>query len=89
MQTKNNKDYTARGGGSCESCEFYVYDEYTDSYTCSMNLDEDEFLEVERIPLNKAVDMVINGEIRDGKTQTLVLKVAEMQRRGIIGGGTK
>lgn len=55
----------------------------------AMNLDEDEFLEVERIPLNKAVDMVINGEIRDGKTQTLVLKVAEMQRRGIIGGGTK
>ena len=27
---------------SCESCEFYEYDEYTDSYFCKMNLDEDE-----------------------------------------------
>ena len=52
-----------------------------------IHLDEDEFLEVERIPLNKAVDMVMNNEIRDGKTQTLIMRVAEMQRRGIIGGG--
>ncbi len=51
-----------------------------------IHLDEDEFLEVERIPLNKAVDMVMNNEIRDGKTQTLIMRVAEMQRRGIIGG---
>ena len=29
---------------SCESCEFYDYDEYTDSYTCSINLDEDEMV---------------------------------------------
>lgn len=50
-----------------------------------MHLDEDEFLEVEKIPLEKAVDMVLSGEIRDGKTQTLVLRVAEMKRRGIIG----
>ena len=46
--------------------------------------DEDEFLEVERIPVDKAVDMVMRGEIPDGKTQTLVLRVAEMIRRGII-----
>lgn len=52
-----------------------------------MHLDDDEFLEVERIPLSKAVDMVLNGEIPDGKTQALVMRVAEMQRRGIIGGG--
>lgn len=50
-----------------------------------MNLDEDEFLEVEKIPLDKAVDMVMNGEIRDGKTQALVMRVAEMKRRGSIG----
>ena len=30
---------------SCESCEFYDYDEYTDSYTCSINLDEDEMID--------------------------------------------
>lgn len=53
----------------------------------SMNPDEDEFLEVEKIHIDKAVEMVLNGEIPDGKTQTLVLRVAEMLRRGIIDGG--
>ena len=47
--------------------------------------DEGEYLEVEKIPLEKAVDMVLNGEIRDGKTQALVMRVAEMKRRGILG----
>ena len=36
--------------------------------------DEDEFLEVEKIPLNTLVDMVMNGEIRDSKTQVALLK---------------
>ena len=35
--------------------------------------DEDEFLEVIRIPLKKMVDMVLSGEIEDGKTQSAVL----------------
>lgn len=34
--------YTKRRASDCESCEFYEYDEYTDTYTCNMNLDEDE-----------------------------------------------
>lgn len=38
-------------------------------------LDEDEFLEVERIPLRKAVEMVLANEVPDSKTQTAVLKV--------------
>lgn len=50
----------------------------------SMNPDEDEFLEVEKIQLEKAVEMVINNEIRDGKTIALIMKVAEMKRRGMI-----
>ncbi len=29
---------------NCESCEFYDYDEYTDTYCCQMDLDEDEML---------------------------------------------
>lgn len=37
--------------------------------------DDDEFLAVERIPLEKAVEMVLSGEIKDAKTQTAVLKV--------------
>ena len=37
--------------------------------------DDDEFLEVEKIPLEKAVEMVISGEIKDAKTQTAILKL--------------
>lgn len=37
--------------------------------------DEDEFLEVEKIPLEEAARMVLEGEIPDAKTQAAVLKV--------------
>ncbi len=40
--------------------------------------DEDEFLECERIPLNRAVEMVLQNEITDAKTQVAVLKVAAL-----------
>ncbi len=42
----------------------------------AQNLDEDEFLDVIKIPLNRAIEMIINNEIRDGKTQAAVLKLA-------------
>lgn len=35
---KNSKN----GGGSCESCEFYDYDEYLDVYYCKVDLDQDD-----------------------------------------------
>ncbi len=38
------------------------------------NLDEDEFINLERIPLEKAAEMVMNNEIPDGKTQAAILK---------------
>ena len=41
--------------------------------------DEDEFLELCRIPLSEMVTMVLNGEIPDGKTQAAVLRVAAMR----------
>ena len=47
------------------------------------HLDEDEFLNVEKIPLDKAVEMVLNNEIRDSKTQTLVLKVKMLHDKGL------
>lgn len=40
----------------------------------SQHLDEGEFLELVRIPLREAVDMVMRGEITDGKTQIALLK---------------
>ena len=43
--------------------------------------DDDEFLEVHRIPLSTMVEMVMRGEITDGKTQVAVLKVNEILRR--------
>jgi len=43
-----------------------------------MDLDEDEFLCVEKIPLDTLVGMIVRGEIADGKTQAAVLKVAHI-----------
>ena len=43
-----------------------------------MHLDEDEFLSVHKIPMSELVEMVMNGEIRDGKTQIAILKAARI-----------
>ncbi|MGN0622008.1 MAG: NUDIX domain-containing protein [Porcipelethomonas sp.] len=40
----------------------------------AQKLDEDEFLDVEKVPLDKAVQMVMDGEITDSKTQIGILK---------------
>lgn len=48
-----------------------------------VNPDDDEFLDVEKIPLDKAVEMVLSNEIRDGKTQTAVLKVKCLRDAGL------
>ena len=37
--------YGYKPKASCDSCEFYEYDELTDSYGCNLNLDEDEMVE--------------------------------------------
>ncbi|MFI3166993.1 MAG: NUDIX hydrolase [Bacillota bacterium] len=41
-----------------------------------LHLDEDEFLNVEKYPLETAIEMVMNGEIKDGKTIIGILKYA-------------
>ena len=46
--------------------------------------DDDEFLAVERIPLEKAVEMVLSGEIKDAKTQTAVLKVKLLRDKSVL-----
>ena len=48
----------------------------------SQNPDEDEFLKVERIPLNRAAEMVLNNEIPDAKTQVAVLKTQALVAAG-------
>lgn len=46
--------------------------------------DEDEFLRVEKIPLQRAVEMVLNNQIPDAKTQTAVLKLDRLLKSGKI-----
>lgn len=48
-------------------------------HTGQRDLDEDEFLDVELVPLNVLVDMVMSGEITDAKTQIAVLKAATLR----------
>ena len=43
--------------------------------------DEDEFLELERIPFDSLVEQVMSGEIQDGKTVAAVLKVKVLLER--------
>lgn len=48
------------------------------------NPDEDEFLEVERVPLKTAVEMIIKGEIKDAKTQAAILKINYLIENGMF-----
>ena len=43
--------------------------------------DEDEFLEVERIPFDTLYERAMAGELTDGKTVAIILKVKEFLRR--------
>lgn len=47
-------------------------------------LDEGEFLNVEKISLDTAVEMVLNNQIPDSKTQIAVLKTAMLLKSGKI-----
>ncbi len=50
----------------------------------TLHLDDGEFLTNERIPLEKAVEMVLNNEIPDGKTQVGILKTAKLVEKGLL-----
>ena len=53
----------------------------TDLKKGEMALDADEFLAVETVPFEKAVDMVLSGEITDAKTQIALLKAEKLLKR--------
>ncbi|MDE5946043.1 MAG: NUDIX hydrolase [Oscillospiraceae bacterium] len=44
----------------------------------SQKLDEGEFLDVIKIPISKAIEMVMNNDIKDGKTQLIILKASRL-----------
>ncbi len=45
------------------------------------DLDEDEFLEIVSLPFEQALQMVLDGEITDGKTQNAILKAAALLKK--------
>lgn len=65
-------DFISTAGFSDENIRLFLA---TGLHMGENDLDEDEFLDVIKIPIDKAVEMVMSGEIIDGKTQALVLKV--------------
>ena len=46
--------------------------------------DDDEFINLVRIPLETAVQMVVDGEIKDSKTQAALLKAEILLKQGKI-----
>lgn len=50
--------------------------------TTQMDLDEDEFLEVEKIPLEEAYQMALDNQLPDAKTQIGVLRTYALVKAG-------
>ena len=61
----------ASPGFSSEVLHMYLAQELTQG---ECHPDEDEFLEVERVPFTRLAERVMAGEITDAKTVALVLK---------------
>ena len=55
----------------------------TGLHSGEQDLDDDEFLEVFRVPLKELVDDVMAGKILDGKTQIAVLKAWEIMKEKV------
>ena len=47
----------------------------------SQSLDDDEFLNIEQIPLQELVQQVMDGTLTDGKSQVAILKAAAIVKR--------
>ncbi|MBQ2718795.1 MAG: NUDIX hydrolase [Clostridia bacterium] len=61
-----------------EVIDMYLAEELTFG---ERDLDEDEFLDVVRIPLDQLVDDILAGLVPDAKTQAAVLKVWAMKKK--------
>ena len=60
-------------GYDTEAIHLFEARELTQS---AQQLDEDEFLDVVRLPVSKAVEMALSGQFPDGKTQCAILHLA-------------
>lgn len=68
-------------GFCCEIIHMYLA---KGLYEGKLNRDDDEFIEVVKVPLTELADKVLSGEIVDGKTALAIMKVNEMKNRGMI-----
>lgn len=50
----------------------------------TQQLDPDEFIKVEKIPMGKAVEMVLNNHLPDAKSQVAILKLDALLKSGKI-----
>ena len=48
------------------------------------HLDEGEFLGIEKVKFEDAVDMIMKGEICDAKTVAAILKTAKLKQEGVL-----
>ena len=62
--------YPTPGYGS-EKLTLFLTREFDEK---SQNLDEGEFLDVVKMPFEKALEMVLNGQIKDAKTQIGIMR---------------
>ncbi len=83
------RELSEETGASCREIEFIgelhtspaILDEIIYMYVAKgldfgeQHPDDDEFLSVVKLPIKKAVEMILSGEIKDAKTQAAILKV--------------
>jgi ADP-ribose pyrophosphatase len=65
-------------GYSTEYIHLYLATQLVES---RLDMDEDEFIEVERMALDKAVELIHSGEIADGKSVSALLMVKDKLSR--------
>ncbi len=64
-------------GFTDEVTHVYLVKELTEG---EVHPDDDEFLDVEKIPLDRAVEMIMNNEINDAKTVFGILKYMHLNK---------
>ena len=66
-------------------CDEIIYAYFAENLSYGdTHLDEDEFVEIVKIPFDKALEMVMSGEIKDGKTQLAILKLAVLRNENSV-----
>ena len=68
-------------GYSNEVINYYVAKDFSEG---SKKLDDEEFIDVVKVPFKKVLEMVLNGEIKDSKTAYGIMLYDNLKRLGKI-----